>query len=80
MKQNPNPAAKFPIERSVWHGTSNDAVSSIQIHGFNRSYAGDKNGKHVHCQNAVTVTYIKGRLLKRAVVLVNCVTLHKRDF
>ena len=57
MKQNPKPAAKFPIERSVWHGTSNDAVSSIQIHGFNRSYAGDKNGKHGHYQNAVTVTY-----------------------
>ena len=45
-KQTPNPPAQFPIERTVWHGTSHAAVSSIQMHGFNRSYAGDKNGDY----------------------------------
>jgi len=31
------------IERSLWHGTSEDAVGSINTGGFNRSYCG-KNG------------------------------------
>ena len=45
-KQTPNPPAQFPIERTVWHGTSPAAAPSIQMHGFNRSYAGDKNGDY----------------------------------
>jgi len=31
------------IERSLWHGTSADAVQNINMGGFNRSYCG-KNG------------------------------------
>ncbi|XP_041369659.1 protein mono-ADP-ribosyltransferase PARP15-like [Gigantopelta aegis] len=31
------------IERRLWHGTTEDAVRSINYHGFNRSYCG-KNG------------------------------------
>lgn len=31
-------------ERELWHGTAADAVTSINHHGFNRSYCG-KNGK-----------------------------------
>jgi poly [ADP-ribose] polymerase 10/14/15 len=30
-------------ERSLWHGTSADAITSINNGGFNRSYCG-KNG------------------------------------
>jgi hypothetical protein len=31
-------------ERILWHGTSADALESINLHGFNRSYCG-KNGE-----------------------------------
>lgn len=31
-------------ERQLWHGTSEAAVDSINMYGFNRSYCG-KNGK-----------------------------------
>lgn len=30
-------------EKFLWHGTADDAVDSINAHGFNRSYCG-KNG------------------------------------
>lgn len=33
-------------ERVLWHGTAVDAVTSINHHGFNRSYCG-KNGKYI---------------------------------
>lgn len=32
-------------EMTLWHGTGNDAVASINTYGFNRSYCG-KNGTH----------------------------------
>lgn len=31
-------------EHILWHGTSADALESINLHGFNRSYCG-KNGE-----------------------------------
>lgn len=36
-------------ERELWHGTAPEAVNSINLHGFNRSYCG-KNGKN-HTQS-----------------------------
>ncbi|KAK7109795.1 protein mono-ADP-ribosyltransferase PARP14-like isoform X1 [Littorina saxatilis] len=30
----------FPNERTLWHGTSPDAIHNINNHGFNRSYCG----------------------------------------
>ena len=33
------------IERSLWHGTSADAIGNINNGGFNRSYCG-KNGSY----------------------------------
>ena len=33
-------------ERTLWHGTSNDAIQNINANGFNRSYCG-KNGKYI---------------------------------
>lgn len=41
-KQN---AAGTTNEKTLWHGTGNDAVASINTYGFNRSYCG-KNGTH----------------------------------
>ena len=29
-----------PFERSLWHGTSSDAVEKINVNGFNRSFFG----------------------------------------
>ncbi|XP_060577859.1 protein mono-ADP-ribosyltransferase PARP14-like [Ruditapes philippinarum] len=43
-EQKPNLPANMPIERDLWHGTKYEAVTSIQMHGFNRSYSGDANG------------------------------------
>ncbi|XP_053407686.1 protein mono-ADP-ribosyltransferase PARP14-like [Mercenaria mercenaria] len=43
-EQKPNLPANMPIERELWHGTKYDAVTSIQMHGFNRSYSGNANG------------------------------------
>lgn len=45
-------------ERELWHGTAPEAVSSINNHGFDRSYCG-KNGKII--QNIINLlnTYIR---------------------
>lgn len=44
-EQKPNLPANMPIERDLWHGTKYDAVTSITMHGFNRSYSGNANGE-----------------------------------
>ncbi|XP_041370190.1 protein mono-ADP-ribosyltransferase PARP15-like [Gigantopelta aegis] len=33
------------IERRLWHGTTEDAVRSINYHGFNRSYCGKNESR-----------------------------------
>lgn len=42
-EQKPKLPPNMPIEQQLWHGTTHDAVDSIEMHGFNRSYCG-KNG------------------------------------
>lgn len=33
------------LERELWHGTDYTAAKAICTQGFNRSYAGSKNGE-----------------------------------
>ncbi|KAH3790018.1 hypothetical protein DPMN_168212, partial [Dreissena polymorpha] len=40
-ESNPNRPATMPLERELWHGTNENAMESINLHGFNRSYAGN---------------------------------------
>ena len=35
-------------ENSLWHGTNESTLDSINVSGFNRSYCG-KNGKQFRC-------------------------------
>ena len=79
MKQTPNPPQQFPIERKVWHGTSHVAVSSIQVHGFNRSYAGDKNGNSLaHLSRRLTAS--QGELIVYPLRRRQCVRVSVHTF
>ncbi|KAH3876525.1 hypothetical protein DPMN_000370 [Dreissena polymorpha] len=44
-ESNPNRPANMPLERELWHGTNQNAMDSIILHGFKRSYAWDNIGK-----------------------------------
>nr|KAG5706723.1 hypothetical protein BaRGS_007226 [Batillaria attramentaria] len=55
-RQNPG----IENEKSLWHGTSADAITNINRYGFNRSYCG-KNGKRYIYQCKVLVGHsVKG--------------------
>lgn len=49
-KEKPNLPANIPLERSLWHGTNENAIDSIIMHGFNRSYAGDNGNGLSLCE------------------------------
>lgn len=40
-----NQGSNVVAEQQLWHGTGSDAVPSIIMYGYNRSYCG-KNGKY----------------------------------
>ncbi|XP_053407691.1 protein mono-ADP-ribosyltransferase PARP14-like isoform X2 [Mercenaria mercenaria] len=69
-EQKPNLPPNMPTERELWHGTKYDAVTSIQMHGFNRSYIGNANGQI--CQGKKGMRYLPAVDAKDPTILYDC--------